>query len=196
MFALLWLYPCLVSLDRVSLWTCGSQKGTQHGDPCCVCVCCLCLVSRCGCRPVPGMSTQSRCRGRVHSQMPPVLRPAWAQWFCDVVCVWQSRLSDPQWSPRGSERLERMRVRFGRISWCICVVAVMDHCDRRVDAAWRHTPVIHDDPDCPPNRSAFTLTGPSPMLRSWFGKGTPSIAAEPLSWVSPCLTSCCLCRGA
>ena len=57
-------------------------------------------------------------------------------------------------------------------------------------------PVIHDDPHRRPDRSAFTLTGPSPILRCWFGKGTPLIAAEPLSWVSPCLTSCCLCRDA
>ena len=37
-FALLWLHSCLVSFDRVSLWTFGSQKGTQHDDPGCVCV--------------------------------------------------------------------------------------------------------------------------------------------------------------
>ena len=56
----------------------------------CVCVCCLCLASRCGCRPASGMSTQSRCRGLVHSQVPMVLRPAWAQWaarLCVCVCV-------------------------------------------------------------------------------------------------------------
>ena len=34
-------------------------------------------------------------------------------------------------------------------------------------------PVIHDDPDCPPNRRAFTITGPSTILRCGFGKGTP-----------------------
>ena len=89
-----------------------------------------------------------------------------------------------------------MRVRFGLIIWCMCVVAVVGLRDRRVGTACRLTPVIHDDPDCPPNRSAFTLTGPSQMLRCWFDKGTPLIAAKPLSWVSPCLTSCCLCRGA
>ena len=91
--------------------------------------------------------------------------------------------------PRGSGRLGRMRVRFGRTSWCICVVAVMGLCDRRVGTAWRPTPVIHDGPDCPPTRSAFTLTGPSPVLRCWFDKGTPLIAAKALSWVSPRLTS-------
>ena len=97
---------------------------------------------------------------------------------------------------RGSGRVGGMRVRCVGVPWCIWVVAVMGLCDRRVGVAWRHTPVIHDDPDCPPNCSAFTLVGPSPILRCWFGKGTPLIAAEPLSWVSPCLTSCCLCRGA
>ena len=45
-----------------------------------------------------------------------------------------------------------MRVRFGAIPWCMCVVVVMDLCDRRVGAAWRHTPLIHDDPDRRPNR--------------------------------------------
>ena len=52
-------------------------------------------------------------------------------------------------------------------------------------------PLTHDDPDCPPNCIAFTLLRPSQILRCWFGKGTPLIAAEPLSWVSPCLTSFC-----
>ena len=89
-----------------------------------------------------------------------------------------------------------MRVRFGGIHVGICVVAVIGLCDRWVGVAWRHTPVIHDNPDHRPNRIAFTLTGPSPILRCWFGKGTPQIAAKPLSWVSPCLTSCCHCRGA
>ena len=66
-----------------------------------------------------------------------------------------------------------MRVRFGGIPWCICAVVVVGLCDRRVGTAWRHTPVIHDDPDRRPNRNAFTLTWPSLMLRCWFGKGTP-----------------------
>ena len=52
-------------------------------------------------------------------------------------------------------------------------------------------PLTHGDPDCCPNRSAFTLTGPSPILRCWFDKGAPLLAAKPPSWVSPCLTSCC-----
>ena len=192
-FALLWLHSCLVSFDGVTLWTCGSPKGTQHDGP--GCACCLCIASRCGCRPASGMSTPSRCRALVHSQMSMVSRPSWAQWFCEVG-GWQSRSSGPQWLPQRVGGLGRMRVRFGCISWCICVVAVMGLCDWRVGTAWRHTPVIHDDPDCPPNRGAFTLTGPSPNLRCWFGKGTPLIAAKPLSWVSPCLTSCCHCRGA
>ena len=66
-----------------------------------------------------------------------------------------------------------VRVQFGGISWCNCVVAVIGLCDRRVGTAWRHTPVIHNDPDRRPNRNAFTLTGPSLMLRDGFGKGTP-----------------------
>ena len=106
------------------------------------------------------------------------------------VCVWQSRSSDPQ--SIGSVKFGKMKVRFGGSPWRMCVVAVIGCCDRRVDATWRHTPVIHDDPDLRPNRRSFTLTGPSPILRCWFGKGTPLIAAKPLSWVSPCLTSCCL----
>ena len=51
-----------------------------------VCVCCLRIVSRCGCRPVSGMSTPSRCRALVHSQMPMVSLPSWSQWSCEVVC--------------------------------------------------------------------------------------------------------------
>ena len=56
-----------------------------------------------------------------------------------------------------------MRVRCVGVDWCICVVAAVG--DRRVGTAWRHTPVIHDDPDLRPNRRPFTLTGPSPILR-------------------------------
>ena len=89
-----------------------------------------------------------------------------------------------------------MRVRVGGIPWCICVVAVIGVCDRRVGTAWRHTPVIHDDPDRRPTRNAVAITGPSQSLRCWVGEGTPLIAAEPLSWVSPRFTSCCHCRGA
>ena len=51
-------------------------------------------------------------------------------------------------------------------------VAVIGLCDQWVGVAWRRTPVIHDDPDRRPNRNASTLTGPSPILRCWFGKGT------------------------
>ena len=41
MFALLWLQSCLVSFDGVTLWKCGSPKGTQHdgsGSVCCLCI--------------------------------------------------------------------------------------------------------------------------------------------------------------
>ena len=34
--------PSLVPFDRVSLGTCGSQKGTQNDGPGCVCVCVVC----------------------------------------------------------------------------------------------------------------------------------------------------------
>ena len=114
---------------------------------------------------------------------------------CVCVCGNRGRRTHNGY-PRGSGRVGRMRLRFGGVPLCICVVSVMDLCDWRFGTAWRHTPLIHDDPDRHPNRSAFTLTGPSPIFRCGFGKGTPLIAAEPLSWVSPCLTSCCHCRGA
>ena len=68
----------------------------------------------------------------------------------------------------------------------------MGRCDRRVGAAWRHTPVIHDDPDRRPTRSPLPSLGHRKCCAAGFGKGTPLIAAKPLSWVSPCLTSCCL----
>ena len=128
-FALLWLHSCLVSPDGVTLWTCGSPKGTQHDGP--GSVCCLCIASRCGCRPASGMSTPSRCRALVHSQMSMVLRPAWAHWSCEVVCGNRSRRGHNGFTS-GSGRFGRMRVRFGGTSWCICVVAVMGYCDRRV----------------------------------------------------------------
>ena len=159
-------------------------------------VCCLFIASRCGCRPASGMSTPSRCRVLVHSQMSMVSRPSWAQWSCESVCVCGNRgRRAHNGYPSGSGEVgDDCSVRL--YLWCICVVAVFGFCDRRVGTAWRHTPVIHDDPDCPPSRDAFTLTGPSPILRCGFGKGTPLIAVKPLSWVSPCLTSCCHCRGA
>ena len=96
-FALLWLHPCLVSPDGVTVWTCGSPKGTQHDDP--GSVCCLCIASRCGCRPASGMSTPSRCRGPGTQQVSMVVRPSWEQWFLRG-CVCQSRSSDPHWLPQ------------------------------------------------------------------------------------------------
>ena len=72
--------------------------------------------------------------------------------------MWQSRSSDPQWSPRCSGRGWGMRARFVCIPQCICVVAVVGLCDRRVGTAWRFTPVIHDDPDRRP------IVVPSPSL--------------------------------
>ena len=126
------LHSCLVSFDRVSLWTCGSPKGTQHDDL--GCVCCLCLASRCGCRPASGVSTPSRCRALVHSQTPMVLRPFWAQWLCEVVCGNRGRRGH-NGDPSGSGSFGRMRVRCGCTYLCICVLAMMGYCDRRVGAA-------------------------------------------------------------
>ena len=160
-----------------------------------LCVCCLCIASRCGCRPASGMSTPSRCRGLGAQQMPMVSRPSWVQWSCEVVCGNRGRRTHNGY-PRRPGRVWWMRVRFGGSSWCSCVESVMGLGDRRVGTAWRHTPVINDDPNRRPNRNACPLNGPSPIVRCWCGKGTPLIAAEPLSWVSPCLTSCCHCRGA
>ena len=72
-FALLCVHPCRVSLDRATVWTCGSLKGTQRD--CVGCVCCLLIASWCGCRPAPGIPTPSRWRASVHNQMSVVLRP-------------------------------------------------------------------------------------------------------------------------
>ena len=41
----------------------------------CLCVWCLFIASRCGCRPVSGMSAPSRCRVSVHNRLSMVLRP-------------------------------------------------------------------------------------------------------------------------
>ena len=62
-----------------------------------LCLRCVFIASRCGCRPASGMSTPSRCRALVHSQVSMVSRSSWAQWSCESVCVWQSRSSGPQW---------------------------------------------------------------------------------------------------
>ena len=64
-FALMWLHSCLVPPDGVTLWTCGSPKGTHHDGF--SCVCCLRKASPFGCRPAPGKSTPSRCRALAHS---------------------------------------------------------------------------------------------------------------------------------
>ena len=62
----------------------------------------------------------------------------------------------------------------------------MGLCDRRFGPSWRHTVEIHDDPGRRPNRIAFTLTGPTPILRCWFGKGTQvSLSTEPFVDVPP-----------
>ena len=94
--ALLWLHSCLVSSDRVTLWTCGSPKGTQHDGP--GPVCCLRIASWRGCRPASGMPTPSRCWTLVHS------RCQWCRHRVGTIvlrsCVWQSRPSDPHWSPQ------------------------------------------------------------------------------------------------
>ena len=100
--------------------------------------------------------------------------------LCVEIAVFRPTLVTPD-----DREAQPMRARFGGIPCCICVVAVIRLCDRRVSTAWRHTPVIHYERDRRPNRNAFTLLGPSPNLRCWFGKGAPLIAAKPLSWVSP-----------
>ena len=57
------------------------------------------------------------------------------------------------------------------------------------------TPLTHDDPGCRPNRSAFTLTGPSQILRCWFGKGTQvSISTELFADVPPSFSFLWTCR--
>ena len=176
------------------MWTCGSPKGAQHDGPGFVCA--VCASPR-----GVGVDRRRACPHRrdvgawCTADANGVATFVWAQWFCEVVCGNRNRRVHNGY-PRGSGRHGGMRVRLGRVTLCICVVAVVGLCDRRVGTAWRLAAVTHDDPDRRPNRSASTITGPSQNLRCWFGKGTPLIAAKPLSWVSPCLTSCCLCRGA
>ena len=176
----------------VDMWVAEGHTSRWSGS-----VCWLYITFRCGCRPASGMSTPSRCRALVHNR---------CQWCrdrlgrmvlrgCVCVCVAIAVVGPTMVTPQDRGGLG-MIVRFGRTLWCICVVAVIDLCDRRVGTSWPHTQVVHDDPDRRPNRSALTLTGPSQILRCGFGKGTPLIAAGPLSWVSPCIISCCHCRGA
>ena len=89
-------------------------------------------------------------------QVSMVSRPSWAHWFCELVCVCVSIavVGPTMVTPEDRGGLG-MKVRFGGTSWRICVVAVMGFCDRRVGTAWRHTPVIPDDPDRRPTRNAF-----------------------------------------
>ena len=133
-FALLWFHPCWVSFDRVTWWTCGSPKGTQRD--CFGCVCCLCIASRCGCRPVSGMSTPSRSRVLVHNRVPIVSRPFWfngsARLRVSIAVV------VPQWLPQRVGEVRGMWERLGGTCWCMCVVAVMGLCDRRFGTSWRH----------------------------------------------------------
>ena len=55
--------------------------------------------------------------------------------------------------------------------------------------------MIHDNPDRRPNRIAFTLIGPSPILRCWFGKGTQvSISTDPFADAPPPFSFLWTCR--
>ena len=163
---------CIPAWFRPVALLCGHVGPRRTHSTLALAVCCLCIASRCGCTPASGLLTPSRCRALVHSR---------CQWCRDrlghngparlCVCGNRGRRAHHGY-PSGSGRLGVI-VRIGRTLWCICVVAVFGLCDRRVGTAWRHTPVIHDDPDRRSNRCAFTLTGPSPILRCWFGKGTP-----------------------
>ena len=137
-----------------------------------VCVCCLPIASRCGCRSMSGMPTPSRCVVAVHDQMSVVLRPhghngSARSWLAIAVV-------GPQWLPqpvgegvgkRGYDSIAFLRVFVSLRWWALR--------GRRVCTAWRHTPVMHDDPDCHPDRDAFTLTGPSPNCRWGLARGHP-----------------------
>ena len=95
-------------------------------------------------------------------------------------CVWQSRSSGPQWLPK---RIGKVREDEGTI-WLYFLVYLRRCGDGPLRPEGCHSmtthPLIHDDPGCQPNRIAFTLTGPSPILRCGFGKGTPvSMSTEP-----------------
>ena len=135
-FALRWLHSCLVSFDRVSLWACGSQKGTQHDDPGCVCV--VCAWPR-------GVDVDRR-RTCPHSRDVGAWYTDRCQWWCDPlgdncscepVCVNRGRRTHLGY-PRWSGRVGWMRVRSFGIPWWVCVVAVMGRCDRWFGTSWRH----------------------------------------------------------
>ena len=84
MVALLWLHSCLVLYDGVTLWTCGSPKGTQHDDN--GSVCCLCIALGVGVdrrRACPHRrDVGSWCIAGVND-----VATVLEQWFCEVVCV-------------------------------------------------------------------------------------------------------------
>ena len=56
--ALLWLHPCRASFDRVTLWTCGSLKGTQRDYLGCV------VVGVCASPRVVGVDRRRACTHR------------------------------------------------------------------------------------------------------------------------------------
>ena len=124
-FALLWLHSCLVSFDCVSLWTCGSQKGTQHDDPwLCVCVCVVCALPRgvdvdrgraCPHRRDVGAWYTARCqwcRDRLGHNGPASL--------CVCVCGNRGRRAHNGYPSGSGEVGDDCSVRL--YLWCICVV--------------------------------------------------------------------------
>ena len=135
----------------------------------------VCVVCA-SCRGV-GVDRRRACPHRrdvgplVHSQVPMVSRPLWAQWFCEVVCGNRGRRAHNGY-PRGPGRLgergyDALALLGSFVSlrwWAVVTGGSVHHGD---------TPLTHDDPGCRTNRNAFTLTGPSQNLRCWFGKGTP-----------------------
>ena len=134
-FALLWLHSCLVSSDRVSLWTYGSPKGTQRDGPGFVCVV----------YPSPRGVGVGRCRTCPHR------RDVWlrctprCQWCCAFMGTmalrgrgWQSRSSGHNGYPqpvgegvgkRGYDSVASLRVFVSLRWWALGVGGCVQHGD-------------------------------------------------------------------
>ena len=159
----------------VDMWV--TEGHTQHDGPDCVCVC-VCVV----CASPRGVGVDRR-RACPHRRDAGALAHSRCQWWCDplgnngpceLVCVNRGRPTHNGY-PRGPGRVGvRGAIRWQSLKYvCRCGDRPLRPGGGGIGTAWRHTPVIHDDPDRRPNRTAFTLTGPSPISRCWFGKGTP-----------------------
>ena len=170
-FALLWFHPSWVSFDRVTLWTCGSPKGTQRDCSGCVCVVFTHRLAVWVSVDVGHAHTVAMCGCGVRPDVSGVA-PSWAQWLCEVVVGNRGRRATMV-TPTGREGVGKRgydSVAFLRVFVSLRWWALRG---RRVCTAWRHTPVMHDDPDCRPQSWCLYPHLAIAEFALGCGKGTP-----------------------